>query len=147
MYKNSFRAISRFRNDAVLYYPVLESKTGKRGHPKWYDGKIDYANPDLTRCTEYEVNKGKNIAYGYKLYQSSMQKTRNTIFRILLQVGHTQCLYARTIYFFAYLGLINLTRKLLTNFSKNSFYLLPKPLRLGLFLTSYCLLGYSIFKS
>ena len=29
------------------------------------------------------------------------------------------------------------TRKLLTNFSKNSFYLLPEPLRLGEFLTNY----------
>jgi len=26
----------------------------------------------------------------------------------------------------------------LTNFSKNSFYLLPEPLRLGEFLTNYC---------
>ena len=30
------------------------------------------------------------------------------------------------------------TCKLLTNFSKNSFYLLPEPLRLGEFLTNYC---------
>ena len=39
---------------------------------------------------------------------------------------------------FACLGLAQ-TRKLLTNFSKNSFYLLPEPLRLGEFLTNYCL--------
>ena len=31
------------------------------------------------------------------------------------------------------------TRKLLTNFSKNSCYLLPEPLRLGEFLTNYCM--------
>ena len=37
---------------------------------------------------------------------------------------------------FACLGLTQ-TRKLLTNFSKNSFYLLPEPLRLGYFLTNY----------
>ena len=37
---------------------------------------------------------------------------------------------------FACLGLTQ-TRKLLTNFSKNSFYLLPEPLRLGEFLTNY----------
>ena len=30
------------------------------------------------------------------------------------------------------------TCKLLTNFSKNSFYLLPEPLRIGEFLTNYC---------
>ena len=39
---------------------------------------------------------------------------------------------------FACLGLAQ-TRKLLTNFSKNSFYLLPEPLRLGEFLTNYCI--------
>ena len=42
-------------------------------------------------------------------------------------------------YLFACLGLAQ-TRKLLTNFSKNSFYLLPEPLRLGEFLTNYCIL-------
>ena len=40
---------------------------------------------------------------------------------------------------FACLGLAQ-TRKLLTNFSKNSFYLLPEPLRRGEFLTNYCLI-------
>ena len=41
---------------------------------------------------------------------------------------------------FACLGL-DQTRKLLTNFSKNPFYLLPEPLRLGEFLTNYWLKG------
>ncbi len=37
------------------------------------------------------------------------------------------------------------TRKLLTNFSKNSFYLLPEPLRLGEFLTNYCKNGTRVY--
>ena len=41
MCENNFHVISRLRNDAILYYPTLEKKTGKRGHPKWFDGKID----------------------------------------------------------------------------------------------------------
>ena len=60
MCENDFHVISRFRNDVVLYYPTLEKKTGKRGHPKWFDGMIDFANLDLTRCKEYKVNKGKS---------------------------------------------------------------------------------------
>ena len=68
MCENNFHVISRFRNDVVLYYPTLEKKTVRPGHPKWFDGRIDFANLDLTRCKEYEVNKG--------------------------QVFHTQCLYA-----------------------------------------------------
>ena len=70
--KNGFHVINRFRNDAVLYYPALGSKTGKREHPQWYDGKIDFANPDLTRCTEHEVNKGKR--YGLRVYAKALKK-------------------------------------------------------------------------
>ena len=36
MCENDFHVISRFRNDVILYYPTLEQKTGKRGHPKWF---------------------------------------------------------------------------------------------------------------
>ena len=59
MCENNFHVISRFRNDVVLYYPTLEKKTGRPGHPKWFDGRIDFANLDLTRCKEYEVKKGR----------------------------------------------------------------------------------------
>lgn len=72
MCKNDFHVISRFRNDAVLYYPALEKATGKRGHPKWYDGKIDFAHLDLTRCTEYIADKGK--LYGLKVYAKALKR-------------------------------------------------------------------------
>ena len=71
MCENDFHVISRFRNDVILYYPTLEQKTGKRGHPKWFDGKIDFANLDLTRCKEYEVDKGK--LYGLKVYAKALE--------------------------------------------------------------------------
>ena len=47
---------------------------------------------------------------------------------------------------FACLGLTQ-TRKLLTNFSKNSFYLLPEPLRLGYFLTNYYIIENGVWSS
>ena len=72
MRESDFHVISRFRNDVVLYYPTLEKKTGKRGHPKWFDGRIDFANPDLTRCKEYEVNKGK--LYGLRVYAKALKR-------------------------------------------------------------------------
>ena len=46
--------------------------TKTRGHPKWYYGKIDSANLDLTRCKEYEVNKGK--LYGLRVYAKVLKK-------------------------------------------------------------------------
>ena len=72
MCENNFHVISRFRNDVVLYYPTLEKKTGRPGHPKWFDGRIDFANLDLTRCKEYEVNKGK--LYGLKVYAKALKR-------------------------------------------------------------------------
>ena len=50
--KEGFHVISRLRNDAVLFYPSLQEPTGKRGHPKWYDGKVDFSNLDISRCEE-----------------------------------------------------------------------------------------------
>ncbi len=72
MCENDFHVISRFRNDVILYYPTLEQKTGKRGHPKWFDGRIDFANLDLTRCKEYKVNKGK--LYGLRVYAKALKR-------------------------------------------------------------------------
>ena len=80
MCESDFHVISRFRNDVVLYYPTLEKKTGKRGHPKWFDGRIDFANLDLTRCKEYEVNKGK--LYGLRNHQLSVNRLQKVGFSL-----------------------------------------------------------------
>ncbi len=57
--REGFHVISRLRNDAVLFYPTIQKPTGKRGHPKWYDGKVDFSNLDLSRCEEAEVDRGR----------------------------------------------------------------------------------------
>jgi len=72
MCSNGYKIISRFRNDATLFYPTLEKPTKRRGHPKWYDGKIDFKNLDLTRCTEFEIDKGK--LYGLRAYSKSLKR-------------------------------------------------------------------------
>ncbi len=58
MCESDFHVISRFRNDVVCTIRHWK-KTGKRGHPKWFDGRIDFANLDLTRCKEYRGEQGK----------------------------------------------------------------------------------------
>ena len=50
-----------------------QEPTGKRGHPKWYDGKVDFANLDLSRCEEIEVDKGRLI--GLKAYSKSLKRS------------------------------------------------------------------------
>ena len=73
----SANSVMRGRLDArrtlkSLVADLREKKTGKRGHPKWFDGRIDFANLDLTRCKEYEVNKGK--LYGLRVYAKALKR-------------------------------------------------------------------------
>lgn len=70
--KEVFHVISRLRNDAVLFYPTLLKSTGKRGHPKWYEGKVDFSSLDLSRCEEAEVDKGR--LFGLKTYSKSLKR-------------------------------------------------------------------------
>ena len=39
--------ISRLRSDSVLQYLYLGEKTGKKGRPKEYDGKVNIHKPDM----------------------------------------------------------------------------------------------------
>ena len=70
--REGFHVISRLRNDAVLFYPTIRKPTGKRGHPKWYDGKVDFSNLDLSRCEEAEVDRGR--LFGLKAYSKSLKR-------------------------------------------------------------------------
>ena len=72
MYDNGFHIISRFRNDAVLFYPTTEKPTGRRGRPKLYDGPIDFSLLDTSRCTEHSVDKGK--LYGLKAWSKALKR-------------------------------------------------------------------------
>ena len=72
MCNEGFEVISRFRNDAVLYYPTTKERTGKRGRPFLYDGKIDFADLDLSRCETHSTDKGK--LYSLKAYAKSLKR-------------------------------------------------------------------------
>ena len=67
-----FHIISRFRNDAGLFYPTAEKPTGRRGRPKLYDGPMDFSRLDTSRCTEHEVDKGK--LYGLKAWSKALKR-------------------------------------------------------------------------
>ena len=67
-----FDLVSRFRDDAALYYPTLQKPTGKKGRPKLYDGKIDMANLDTTRVQKINIDNGDLytlVAYSKSLKQ------------------------------------------------------------------------------
>ena len=70
--EEGFHVVSRLRNDAALWYPTTEKPTGKRGRPRLYDGKIDFANLDPTRCVELHVDNGR--LFGLKAYSKSLKR-------------------------------------------------------------------------
>ena len=70
--KEGFHVISRLRNDAVLFYPTTRKPTGRRGHPKWFDGKVDFGRIDFARCEETEVDKGRLL--GLRAYSKSLKR-------------------------------------------------------------------------
>ncbi len=67
-----FDVISRLRNDAVMFYPTQKERTGKRGRPQLYDGKVDFANLDTSRCEQHEADKG--LLYSMKAYSKSLKR-------------------------------------------------------------------------
>lgn len=69
MCKNGFHIISRFRNDAALYFQHWKGKQESVGI---LNGMTVRLTCDLSQCTEYEVNKGK--LYRLRVYAKALKK-------------------------------------------------------------------------
>ena len=54
--KLGFHLISRLRDDAHLMYITNEARTGKKGRPKKFDGKIDFSNLDFDRLEKLDLS-------------------------------------------------------------------------------------------
>ena len=62
-----FVMVSRLRKDTVLRYVYTGPRTGKRGAPRKYDGKIDPMNPDLGRMERVDALCGEEEGEFYTL--------------------------------------------------------------------------------
>ena len=60
-----FNLISRFRDDVNLKYLYSGPKTGKRGRPQKFAGKVDINNLDMNIFSEDYTAEGKLV---YKMY-------------------------------------------------------------------------------
>ena len=72
--KEGFSLISRFRDNACLFYVYAGPRTGKRGRPKTKDGKIDMKNLDLTRMEKMEMKDIEGTAYTLIAYSLNVAK-------------------------------------------------------------------------
>ena len=70
--KYGFSLVSRFRDNACLYYVYNGPRTGKRGRPKTKDGKIDMNKLDLTRMEKLEMKKAEGTEYTLIAYSKAL---------------------------------------------------------------------------
>lgn len=66
----------------MLFYPITKERTGKRGRPFVYDGKIDFNNLDLSRCEQIDIDKGR--LFSLKAYSKPLKKTIKSLSGILM---------------------------------------------------------------
>jgi hypothetical protein len=73
MIEANLHVISRLRDDAVLFYPYLGPRSGGKGRPKEYAGRVDVRKPDpqyFTPCLQEE----DEIAYEGRVYCKALRR-------------------------------------------------------------------------
>ena len=77
-----FHLVSRFRSDATLMNLYDGERTGKRGRPKAYDGKIDFKHLDMNKVKKVNIFPEEGAFYTVIAYSRSLkQKVRLVIFQ------------------------------------------------------------------
>jgi hypothetical protein len=87
--------ISRLRDDAVLFYPNREPKTGKRGAPKKYAGRVKPAEPDMNFFT-FCHNTNELKVYHAIVYCKAFERMINLSMAVFYKNGKEM---ARKLYF------------------------------------------------
>jgi hypothetical protein len=81
--KHGFQLISRFRDDARLFYLYEGERTGKRGRPRMIDGKIDYRHLDKSRIQLLPIEGLMGKAYTLLAYSKALKcKVRLVIWQM-----------------------------------------------------------------
>lgn len=83
-----FHLVSRLRNDAVLYYLYQGGRTGKKGRPRKFDGKIDFDNLDLSRIQEIPIGREGEKAYGLVAHSKALGRDVRLVVHILRDGSH-----------------------------------------------------------
>ena len=83
-----FFLVSRFRDDAVLMYLYTGPKTGKRGRPKLYDGKIAPKKLDYSKMEKLEIEGLDGKAYTLLAYSKAMKSIVRLVIWIMPNGRH-----------------------------------------------------------
>ena len=72
--EHGFHLVSRFRSDADMMYLYTGERTGKRGRPKEYDGKIDFKNLDMGKVKKVDIFPEDGDFYTTIAYSRSLKR-------------------------------------------------------------------------
>ena len=70
----NFHLVSRLRDDANLMYLSQDQRTGKKGRPKLYDGKIKFFDLDHTRMNRLDILQDQGEFYSLVAYSKSLKR-------------------------------------------------------------------------
>ncbi|MBP9580336.1 MAG: transposase [Parabacteroides sp.] len=83
-----FQLVSRLRDDANIMYLYQGGKTGRKGRPKTFDGKIDFKNLDLQRMKELDILKEEGKLYTLIVYAKSLKRNIRLVIWVTPKGGH-----------------------------------------------------------
>lgn len=86
--KHGFYLVSRFRDNADLLYLYTGPRTGKRGRPQLYDGKIDYKKLDYTRMEQLTIEGLEGKAYTLLAYSKALKSKVRLVIWIMPNGKH-----------------------------------------------------------
>lgn len=86
--EHGFHLVSRFRDNADLRYLYTGPKTGKRGHPKVYDGKIIYKKLDFSKMETLDIEGLEGKAYTLIAYSKALKANIRLVIWIMPNGKH-----------------------------------------------------------
>lgn len=83
-----FELVSRLRDDANLMYLYQGERTGKKGRPKTFGGKIDFAHLDYTRMERININPTDGEVYTLTCYSKALKQNIRLVIWVNAKGAH-----------------------------------------------------------
>lgn len=86
--KLGFHLVSRLRDDSNLLYLYQGEKTGKKGRPKTFDGKIDVSNLDYSRMEKLDIYQEEGELYTLIAHSKALKRNIRLVIWITPKGAH-----------------------------------------------------------
>lgn len=83
-----FHLVSRLRDDSNLLYLYQGEKTGKKGRPKTFDGKIDMSNLDYSRMERLDIYEEEGELYTLIAHSKALKRNIRLVIWITPKGAH-----------------------------------------------------------